>query len=222
MSLLLLVGVAGCSVQPLSKQKLIEEAVSVAHGEVLAGEYKENDSSSIITVTDAEYGFEFEVKSEVGTVSGAGLGTLTNPLTGKAAESVSVYDTFYTNYISYFFTCNDDVIADIESRYGVAIPDPKFQNPHQNDFLIVFGCENEDDAEEIFEELSDRLEEYDSRGYFLATDGTGNLINGYKIVFVEEDLTDDLFNNNGVLMDSGVLKDFTWVKSNTLEPDGWD
>ena len=83
------------------------------------------------------------------------------------------------------------------------------------------GCESEEEAEEIFEELKDLLKNYDSRGYFLATEKADKTMHGYRIGFYSVPLSDEYINDEGKLLESKIYYTKSYVKAYYLEPENW-
>lgn len=189
--------VAGCgSKHPRNEKSLIREAERVSYGDVEVIDYSYDDSgdrpSSSITVEDGEYGFEYEVVSKVGNAPGLDGTTLFNPLTNESVKKVFTSNDFYLNYIKYFFKYYKKDIKKLEKKYDVEIPVPDYESPDVKYFIIVFGCPDEDVAQDVFDELNEMLEEYDSRDYFKKTEKEGlTTSNGYRIGFFSEEFDDD-------------------------------
>ena len=206
----------GCGIStPKTKQNLLREAESVAHGKVTEVSYDsvgtKDYPANRLVLEDKEYGFEFYIESKIQNAGGLDGTSLTNPITSKSVKARVETNDFYTQYMKYFFEYNENEIADLKETYGVEITYYK-TNYNTQFFIEVYACEDEDDAEKIFAELSDLLENYDTRGYFAYIEKNGGDYvekNGFRIAFHHDEKGTGSYNSKD------IIKDYD------LEPQKW-
>lgn len=196
----------GCgSSTPKTKQSLLREAESAAHGKVTVISYDsvgtKDYPANRLVLEDNEYGFEFYIESSIRDADGLDGTSLYNPITGNSVKAREETNDFYTQYMNYFFEYNEDEIADIEETYGIEITYIK-SDYNTKFFIEVYACKDEDDANEIFDELGTLLRDYDNRGYFAYIEKNGGDYirkNGFRIAFHNEPKGTGNYNSRDVI-----------------------
>lgn len=181
----------GCgSKEPLSKKSLERKAENYAKGPVKIGKFSEEEEYglpvNILTATDKEYGFKFEVKSEVRTVKGFDGTSFYNIFTNEPMLQRLESSTFHVQFMTNFEELYEDDLEDIEDDNGVEITIYKSGGYKPSNYIMsVSDCKDEDQCEDIFDEIVDCLKDYDTRGYFEQSEKDYNF--KFGICFTDSD-----------------------------------